>query len=361
MFVKPQLKTLNAYVPGKTTAAIKKEHGLGHVIKLASNENPYGASPLAIKAYQNFTDFSIYPDGSVLALREKTAKFLGVEPNQLLFGAGADEVIQMVSRAILSKGDNIVLADDTFIQYRHHAVIEGAESKIVPLIGGTHDLEGMLKAIDPFTRMVWVCNPNNPTGTYVNSHALEAFLHQVPDNVLVILDEAYLEYAVAEDFPKSIPLVNKFKNLLILRTFSKAYGLAAFRIGYGVGAGELIAGFETARLPFNTTAPSQEAAMAALADQGFVAQCAAKNREAMALLEGFLNKKGIAYYPSQANFLFIPLNNSREIAAFLESIGIIVRPFPTGLRISIGTKEEISELIGGLGQWFGKAVEGVIK
>lgn len=199
----------------------------------------------------------------------QVAKHLGVKTEQLLFGSGLDEVIQMISRALLHEGTNVVMANPTFSQYHHHAVIEGAEVREVPLKDGVHDLDAMLQQVDDQTKIVWICNPNNPTGTYVEKQKLLSFLESVPKSALVIMDEAYYEYAGAEDYPQTLPLLEKYENLMVLRTFSKAYGLAAFRIGYAVGNTELIGQLEVARLPFNTSTVAQSVALAALEDQAF--------------------------------------------------------------------------------------------
>lgn len=341
MSIKPQLKKLRAYIPGKSIESIKKEYGLEKVIKLASNENPYGASPKVKDAIMSATEFSRYPDGAAEQLKEKVADHLQVSPENLLLGSGADEVIQMISRGLLMPGDNIVQAALTFPQYEHHAVIEGAEVRKVPLNHkGTHGLLKMADAIDERTKIVWICNPNNPTGTYIKEQELAMFLEQVPPYVFVVVDEAYLEYATAADYPNTLALQNNYQNLIVLRTFSKIYGLASFRIGYGVGAKALMKDLDVARLPFNTSTIAQTVAIAALEDQEFVRECARKNEVERKRLTAFCEENRIDYYSSQTNFIFVVRNNSMEIAGELEERGYIVRPFPTGLRITIGTEEE---------------------
>lgn len=346
MYVKPQILTLQAYKPGKPSEVVMREYGLDKVIKLASNENPFGCSPKVFEELRNVVSkFAIYPDGATEEISGKLAKFLNIEPNQLIFGSGADEIIQLISRSLLTKDHNIVQASQTFSQYSHHAVIEGSEVRSVPLVNGVHDLDGMLNAVDKNTKIVWICNPNNPTGTYVNTRLLSAFLENVPSSTFVVVDEAYFEYVSASDYPDTLSLMNKYENLIVLRTFSKAYGLASFRIGYGIANSKLIQELNIARLPFNTSMVAQVAAIASLEDQVFIKNCVAQNKKGMEQYTSFFDAYGIEYYPSQANFIFVPVSNSQEIFTELESKGYIIRAFPTGIRITIGTAAENEGLI----------------
>ncbi|MBS4199457.1 histidinol-phosphate transaminase [Bacillus sp. FJAT-49732] len=348
MQVKQQLLSLKPYIPGKTTEEVKREYQLDKIVKLASNENPYGCSPNVLEAISTkIPSFAIYPDGGTTELREKVATHLGVNGDQLIFSSGLDELIQMLIRAMLSPDTNTVMAKETFPQYRHHAIIENAELREVPLKDGRHDLEEMARQIDDKTNIVWICNPNNPTGTYVNQSELEEFLSKVPSHVLVVLDEAYFEYATIEDYPKTIPLLNKYENLLIMRTFSKAFGLAGFRIGYGIGAPTLIKQLEVARLPFNTSALAQTAAITALEDIEFVEKTIAANAKELEKYYQFFDKHQISYYPSQGNFVFIniPGLSSDEIFQSLLEKGWIVRAFPNGVRITVGKEDENEELM----------------
>lgn len=348
MKVKAQLYTLKAYAPGKTSEEVKREYGLDKVVKLASNENPYGCSPNVRESIsKEISNFAIYPDGAATEIRAKLAEMKNVSEDQLIFSSGLDEMIQIISRAILAPDTNTVTSAGTFPQYKHHAVIENAEVREVPLKDGKFDLDGMADHIDENTRIVWICNPNNPTGTYINEKELEKFLTRVPENVLVVLDEAYYEYVTAEDYPQTIPLLKQYENVFILRTFSKAFGLAAFRIGYGMGAASLIKQLEVARLPFNTSALAQKAAVAALEDTKFVNACVERNAEEMNKFYQYFDQNQITYYPSQANFIFmnIPGMSSLEVFQHLLERGVVTRPFPTGLRITIGTEDENIELL----------------
>lgn len=345
MYVKPQIKKLEMYVPGKSAGGIK----------LSSNENPFGASPMINDVMMNFKSFARYPDGGSTVLKEKVAEFLNVDTKQLIFGAGGDEVIQMISRSVLSPGDNIIQATPTFPQYEHHAIIEGADVQKVPLQDGVHDLDAMLAAINDKTKIIWVCNPNNPTGTYVNEAELKKFLDSVPSEVLVVVDEAYVEYVVAQDFPNTFQFLDQYPNLVILRTFSKVYGLASFRVGFGVGNKDFIQDLEVGRLPFNTGALAQEVAVAALADQDFVATSISANTTGMEKYVAFLDEHKVIYYPSQANFIFIPSPRKlgMEIGAKLMEAGYIVRAFPIGVRITIGTAEDNAGVIACLSENLG--------
>ncbi|GAE34564.1 histidinol-phosphate transaminase [Halalkalibacter akibai] len=351
MQAKKQLHGLPSYKPGKPIEEVKRELGLSKVVKLASNENPYGSSPKAAEAIREVADqTAIYPDGYAASIREKVAAKIGVSENQLVFGNGSDEVIQFLCRAFLSPETNTVTADPTFSQYKLNATIEGAEVREVPSVDGVHDLDAMLEAIDENTRIVWVCNPNNPSGTYVGEKAFVNFLEKVPAHVLVVSDEAYYEYVTADDYPETLPLLEKFDNLMILRTFSKAYGLAALRIGYGVANPTLIATINPVRPPFNNTTFAHAAAVAALEDDDFIKDCVEKNTKSLKQFEDFCRKHNLKYYPSQTNFILIDFNRSGdEVFDYLLKKGFIVRSgqalgFPTCARITVGTDQENEEL-----------------
>lgn len=351
MQAKSQLHGLPSYKPGKPIEEVKKELGLTKVVKLASNENPFGASLKAAEAIRAMaTETAVYPDGYAALLREKVAEKIGVNENQLVFGNGSDEVIQFLCRAFLSPETNTVTAHPTFSQYKLNATIEGAEVREIQGPDGTHDLDAMLAAIDEQTRIVWVCNPNNPSGTYVNKEAFLRFLEQVPSHVLVVSDEAYYEYVTAEDFPDTLSLLKTYNNLIILRTFSKAYGLAALRVGYGVANPALISTLDPVRPPFNNTTFAHTAAAAALEDDAFIADCVKKNTAGLKQFETFCQKHQLSYYPSQTNFILIDFARSGDdVFDFLLKRGFIVRSgvalgFPTCIRITVGSKEENEEL-----------------
>ncbi|MED0657608.1 histidinol-phosphate transaminase [Anoxybacillus ayderensis] len=352
MKVKQQLKQLKPYQPGKPIEEVKREYQLETVIKLASNENPYGCSSLVQQAITaELAHLALYPDGYSRALREALAKHVGVNEKQLIFGNGSDEVVQIICRAFLQKGTNTVMATPTFPQYRHNAIIEGAEVREIPLRDGHHHLEAMLEAIDDDTRVVWICSPNNPTGTYVNDASLRAFLDKVPKHVLVVVDEAYYEYVQADDYPNTVSLLQQYENMMILRTFSKAYGLAALRIGYGIGHEHMLQAMEPAREPFNTSRLAQVAALAALNDQTFIQQCVQKNKQGLNEFYSFCDQYGLHYYKSEGNFILIDFGFSGdEVFTYLLQRGIIVRSgcalgFPTAVRITVGSAEQNETII----------------
>jgi histidinol-phosphate aminotransferase len=355
---KEQLLTLTPYQPGKSIDSVKKELNLEKIVKLASNENPFGCSQKALAAIQeNQQSLAIYPDGYATYLRDAVANHYQVKPEELIFGNGSDNLIQIISRALLDPNSNTVMAEHTFSQYRHNAVIEGAKINEVQLKNGNHDLEGMLAAIDENTNIVWLCSPNNPTGTYIPEQELISFLERVPKETLVVLDEAYFEYVVAEDYYESISLTRRFDNLIVLRTFSKIYGLASLRIGYGIANSSIIKSLEPAREPFNVNTFGQLAAAAAINDQEFVQQCKQTNRQGLEQYYQFCETNNLSYYPSQGNFLLIDFKvDSDQVFQSLLQKGYIVRSgkalgFPTSVRITVGSYEENEGLLGAIGQF----------
>jgi histidinol-phosphate aminotransferase len=350
---KTQIENLNAYQPGKTIDDVKKIYGLETIVKLSSNENPFGFST-KVEEYLKKAEFvySIYPDGYAKTLRKSLADHLGVTEQQLILGNGSDEIIQIIARAILQKGTNTVMPAPTFPQYKHNSVIEGAEIREVNLDEeGKHNLNQMLEAIDENTTVVWLCSPNNPSGQYISEKELIDFLDNVPAHVLTVLDEAYFEYVTAEDYYDSIKLIEKFPGLMVTRTFSKAYGLAGLRAGYGIANEEVISKLEPIREPFNNNIVAQGAAAAALSDQQFIESCCQSNREGMQMYYDLCKEKGLKYFPSQANFIVIDFGvDGDEVFQFLLSKGYIVRSgkalgYPTSVRITIGTPQQNKGLI----------------
>ena len=351
---KPNIVNLPVYQPGKPVEEVQRELGLTEVIKLASNENPFGASPNAKEAIQReLANISVYPDGGAVELTKAVARFHNVNPDQVLFGAGLDEMIALITRAYLRPGDETVMADSTFPQYRHNAVIENATVIEVPLRNGTHDLPAMLEKITPKTRIVWICNPNNPTGTMVKKAELEAFLARVPSGVMVVLDEAYFEYVTDPDYPNGLDYLKQYPNLLVLRTFSKIYGLASLRIGYAIGDPGVLRSINQVRGPFNTSRFAQAAALAALEDQEFVARCREANREGIAQLQKAFARMGLDFFPSHGNFVLV--DTGRPAQAVFEALlrkGVIVRPghrgYPQHVRITVGSREDNAKVIAAL-------------
>lgn len=361
MEAKEQLKELTPYKPGKNIEDVQKELGLKKIVKLASNENPFGCSPSARQAIEReLSQLAVYPDGYATILREKTADFLGVDVSHLIFGDGSDEVIQMICRAYLTPGSNTIMPVPTFPQYRHNAVVEGAEIREIPVRNGRHDLDAMAEAIDDETKIVWLCMVNNPSGEYIRQDELMTFLEKVPANILVVCDEAYYEYVAADDYPDTLALLQEYPNLVITRTFSKAYGLASLRVGYGVAHPEITTALESIRQPFNTSRIGQMAAAEALDDQDFIKKCCTINREWLEKFYDFCDEFGLSYYPSQGNFILVDFNrDGEEVFNYLLKQGFIVRSgtvlgYPTGARITIGTPEQMEELFECLSSWLKK-------
>lgn len=351
---KPNIVHLPVYQPGKPADDVKRELGLSEVIKLASNENPFGSSPKAKEAIMSeLENISIYPDGAAVDLTAALASYYGINSNQVIFGAGSDEIILMIARAFLVPGDETIMADQTFPQYKHNAEIENAVIVEVPLKNGTHDLYSMLERVTDKTKVIWVCNPNNPTGTIVNADEVEWFLSKVPQNILVVLDEAYCEYIDDRSFPDGINLLQKYPNVLTLRTFSKIYGLASLRIGYGVGHPNVIRSINQVREPFNTSRYGQAAALAALLDKEFVAFCRQANKEGLDYYNSSFKELGLDAFPAYGNFIMVDVKRpAQEVFDALLRKGIIIRSghklYPTHIRITVGSREQNEKVIAAL-------------
>jgi len=357
---KNSIVNLPVYQPGKPVEEVKRELGLKEVIKLASNENPFGCSEQAKAAIQaEINNCSIYPDSFSTALTTAVAEYLQVDRKQLIFGAGSDEVILMLARAYLVPGDETIMANETFPQYKHNSEIEGAVSIEVPLSeNGSHDLPAMLAKVTEKTKIVWICNPNNPTGTIVDKAELTSFLNQVPASVIVVLDEAYAEYVTDERYGDSIALMKEYKNVIVLRTFSKIYGLAALRVGYGVGHPDVIHYINQVREPFNTTRFGQAAATAAVADTAFIASCRERNSAGIAYMTAEFDRMGLRYFEPNGNFIMFDAKlPSAQVFDGLLRRGIVSRArwsyYPTHIRITVGSQEQNEKFI--------RALEEVLK
>ena len=355
---KEQLLTLTPYQPGKSIEAVKKQFKLDRIVKLASNENPFGCSEQALSALQSYqTSLALYPDGYATHLRETLSAFLQVDEDEIILGNGSDNLIQIISRALLHPMASTIMATPTFSQYKHNALIEGAIIKEIPLVNGDHNLDAMLEAIDETTNIIWLCSPNNPTGTYIPRNKLILFLEKVPSHILVVLDEAYFEYVVAEDYYNAISLTRKYENLIVLRTFSKIYGLAALRVGYGVANRAIIKALEPAREPFNVNTLGQLAASEAIKDQEFVEVCKEKNRQGLAQFYKFCEKHHLEFYPTQTNFILIDIKaDGDEVFQYLQARGYIVRSgkalgFPTAVRITVGSSEQNEGVLKALSEY----------
>ncbi|KAA1042427.1 histidinol-phosphate transaminase [Macrococcus equipercicus] len=349
--MKPQIKQLNVYQPGKTAEELQTELGInGEMMKLSSNENVYGPSPAVQRALQQaLKNLHEYPDSSGRALKQTIAAHYDVAEASILLGAGLDEVIMMLSRAILRPGDVILTSDQTFVQYQHHAVIEDCTIVTAPLTDGKFNLTALSAKISADTALIWLCNPNNPTGNYFSEEELTAFLDQAGD-IPVVLDEAYAEYVTATDYPDSFALRAAYPNLIILRTFSKAYGLAALRVGYAVSSDDWTYLWHHVKLPFNVTSLSLAAADAALQDQSYLTTV--QQRNAVERQRYFASEVSKYLLPSQTNFVLVETEDIKQLNDYLLDASIIARPTPAGVRITIGTAAQNTVVIKALEDYF---------
>ena len=341
------VETLPVYEPGKPIEEVARELGfanISEIIKVASNENELGPSPKAMKAMAAAaTEMHRYPDGGCFYLKEKLAGKLGVKPQNLLFGNGSNELIEFLGHVYLGAGTNLVMSEGAFVVYRLVAMLFNAKVIAAPMKKFGHDLDAMLAAVTPETRMVIICNPNNPTGTIVTPAKIKAFLKKLPENVLAVFDEAYLEYmpdSVKADLIKEIQKGRE--NVIVLRTFSKAYGLAGLRIGYAVGHEKLIGLLNRVRQPFNVNSMALAAAFAALDDDKHLEKTRKSNFQGLELFMDGFRKLGLAYVPSYANFILVKTGNGRQVFGELQKKKVIVRPMdgyglPEWIRITVGT------------------------
>jgi histidinol-phosphate aminotransferase len=348
MKTSPFLENLPVYQPGRPIEEVARELGLdpAGIIKLASNENPLGPSRLGLAAMrQALKQVNLYPDGNAFYLKQKLAAKLGVTPANLILGNGSNEVIEMIGHALLAPGAEVVVSQYCFAVYPIVTALFGAKLVVVPAKNHAHDLDAMLAAITPNTRVVFVANPNNPTGTTASREELARFVNAVPANVLLALDEAYIEF-LGEPLDLLPEIRNGGKpNLLLMRTFSKIYGLAGLRIGYGIGHPDFIAALEKIRQPFNINSVAQAGALAALDDTKHVEKTRKINSRGLKLYARTFRKLGLEFVPSQANFILVRVGDGQRVFVELQKLGVIVRPMggyqlPEWIRISIGTPKE---------------------
>lgn len=357
--IQPQISGIRPYVPGKPISELQRELNLVRVSKLASNENPLGASPKVLQAIRDqLIDISRYPDGSAYYLHDEMAKFLGRSKEEVAFGNGSNELLELVARIFAGPGDEIVYSQYAFAIYAISAQIVGATGVEVPANGWSHDLAAILEAITPKTKIVYLANPNNPTGTLFAREEWESFISKVPSDVIVVLDEAYFEYVNHPEYANGLDYIDAYPNLLVSRTFSKAYGLASLRLGYMVGNFEVIGYINQVRAPFNVNHYAQIAAVAALKDQSFVKRTVEFNHQGMAQFLAVFNKFNLDYIPSYGNFVCVSFGDkTEEFNQILLKKGVIVRPMagynmPEHLRISIGSSTENQHFINVLSSLF---------
>ena len=342
---RPAVAGIPEYVPGKTP----REPG---VIKLASNENPFGPSPRALEAIaREAKNLQIYPDQKSLLLREALAKKFGLSDDRVVCGNGEDDLLQIIGATYLKPGDEVVIARHAFSVYELVARLFDARPVFVPLKDLALDLDALAAAVTGKTKIVFLTNPNNPTGTAFSAAQLAAFLEKVPANVLVVIDEAYAEFAESREFPDSVKYVKEGRGVMVLRTFSKFYGLAGLRLGYALARPDLIAPMLKAKMPFNVSRLAQAGGLAALEDKAFLQKTLQNNSDGKKYLSGELDKLGLAYKKSEANFIFVDLKRPAD-EFFMEMMKrrVIIRPLtsfglPEAVRVSIGTPEQNKKLI----------------
>lgn len=344
----PYIRSIAPYQPGKPITDLAREMNLdpSQIIKLASNENPLGVGPKAYEAMQQaLEDIARYPDGNSFALRDAVCRKFGLQPGQLVFGNGSNDILELAARAFLVPGVEAIYSQHAFAVYPLVTQAVGAKGIVVPAKNFGHDLEAMLAAITANTRMLFVANPNNPTGTLLGKSELLTFMRKVPKQVLVVLDEAYDEYLPESYKSEAIGWLGEFENLIISRTFSKAYGLAGLRIGFGMASGEVADIMNRVRQPFNVNSVAQAAAVASLNDDDFVARSYALNQAGMAQITQGLTNLGLDFIPSFGNFVSFCIADANGAYRHLLQEGVIVRPIanyemPDYLRVSIGLYSE---------------------
>jgi histidinol-phosphate aminotransferase len=349
--VSENIRNITPYIPGKPVEELERELGISGSIKLASNENPLGPSPKAVTAIKRAVEgLNRYPDGSGFYLTQALAKKYEVDLNQIILGNGSNELIELVVRAFVRPGDEIISADPSFVVYSMVTLAAGGTNVVVPCKEMRHDLAGMADRITPNTRIVFIANPNNPTGTMNAKDEMDRFMVRVPDHVIVAMDEAYFEYVTHADYPDSLEYLKAARNVLVLRTFSKIYGLAGLRIGYGITTREIAELMNKVRQPFNTNSLAQVGAVAALADRKHVEKSIAINNEGKQFLYQTFQRLGITFVPTEANFIMFETRlDGGELYAALLKQGVIIRPMGGNrLRATIGLPEDNARFAGEL-------------
>ncbi|MGI6413702.1 MAG: histidinol-phosphate transaminase [Syntrophomonadaceae bacterium] len=351
---RPEIFALKPYIPGKPIEEVRRELGIEDIIKIASNENPLGPSPRALEAIgKNLSQISLYPDSNCHYLRTKLSSLWGFEPDAFIIGNGSDELLKLIAETFLNKDDEVIYPEPSFAEYEFVTRIMGAKCVPVPLVDFTLDLESMLEMVNERTKIVVICNPNNPTGTMVRPAAVDRFMDRIPQDVLVVFDEAYIEYTEEKE-ASALKYVANGKNVIVLRTFSKIYGLAGLRIGYGVTAPEIADAIGRVREPFNVNMLAQLGSIAALDDSHHLAMSRKINEAGKEYLYKEFDQMGLQYVKTEANFIFV--NTGRDCQSVFKSLlnrGIIVRTgdifgFPTYIRVTIGTQEQNERFIDAL-------------
>lgn len=348
------VRNLIPYQPGKPVENLERELGITLSIKLASNENPLGPSPNAILAAQHALQHAhIYPDGECYELKMLLATFLTVNTNQITIGNGSENILELIIKAYLHKNDNAVVSQYAFLTIPILINSYGAHAKIVPAKNWGHDIDAMIQAIDSGTRILFLVNPNNPTGTYTHQADCSKLMKFVPPHILVVIDEAYADYIVCDDYPNTLSFLNHHPNLVITRTFSKVYGLAALRLGYSISSPAIADMLNRARLPFNVNTIASKAACAAIQDQAHIIKSIALNQQGMTQIETEFKKLQLHFISSICNFITVDVGDGSDIYNKLLLQGVIVRPLnaygmPHHIRVTIGTKSQNERFLAAL-------------
>lgn len=345
------VRNLTPYQPGKPIEEVERELGIKSVIKLASNENPLGPSSKAIVAAKQALSFAhIYPDGTCYEFKQALSAFLSIRAEQITVGNGSENLLELIVKAFINHQENAIISEYAFLTIPIILKSYDIQIKVAPALHWGHAVRNLLDAVDKHTKLIFLVNPNNPTGTYTNTNDFELFMQSLPPHILVVCDEAYSEYIARHDYPDTLSYLSHYPNLIITRTFSKAYGLAALRIGYAVSSPEIADMLNRARLPFNVNTIAAKAASAALSDQEHVERSVALNNRGMQQLETGLNQLKLSFIPSITNFITIDVGDAVAIYQKLLLEGVIVRPLhaytmPRHIRVTIGTEEQNSRFL----------------
>ncbi len=355
--VRPGIGNIKPYIPGKPAEEVERELRISGVIKLASNENPLGPSPKALDAVLKYSkDISLYPDQQCYELNRLIAEKLNMPPENIAIGNGSDELMLLAALAYISAGDEVIISLNTFSTYEMVSILMDASIVRVNLKNFTFDLPAMANAAGPKTKLIFVCNPNNPTGTMNTRKEMDEFVSKAPKGTIIVIDEAYADYVESPDFPDSLKYVKENRNVIVLRTFSKIYGMAGLRVGYAVSRPDIIKLMNIVRLPFSVNRLGQIAAIAALSDTGHIEKSRKNNVEGKAYLYKELDKLGISYLKTEANFIYIDLKRDAD-EFFMDMMrrGVIIRPLssfgmPGSIRVTIGTPEQNKKFISALSE-----------
>jgi histidinol-phosphate aminotransferase len=354
------IKDIAKYIPGKSIEEVQREYNLCNIIKLASNENNLGVPANVVeKVYAKLKDVYLYPDGGSYKIRQKLAEHFGLEDDQIIMGNGSDEILQIIALVYLNNNKTAIMSTNTFSEYGFVSRLANAQRIEVPLKNYKYDLLEMSNQIDDSVRLIFLCNPNNPTGTYFSHQELDLFLNKVPENILVVIDEAYYEYAYGDDYPNSLEFLGKYQNIIILRTFSKAYSLAGCRVGYAISSKKIIDSLNKARQPFNINSLAQEFVFAVLDEKDWIDKVRRMNEEQKKYLYQELDKLDCDHLKTKANFIFINIKrDAQSVFKYLLKKGLIIRPmnsfgYPQSIRVTVGLPEENKYFIECLKELYG--------